>query len=117
MLKLLFATAALTALSFAGAQAGTLKDGVWTSTCTMPGDAPAFSSKSPQAYNESMKAAQEWQGSAKAYADCLNNDAKTDQGLIVTTANGNVTKLSAQITDLNAASADAVDKLKKKAAK
>jgi hypothetical protein len=114
MLKVLFAAAAMTAVSVAAAQAGTLKDGVWTSACPMPGDAPAFSSKSPEAYNASMKTVQAWQDAAKAYADCLNKEAKEDQGVIVTTANGNVSKLSEQITALNQSSADAVAALKKK---
>jgi accessory colonization factor AcfC len=107
----LFATAAASA-----AQAGTLQNGTWTPSCELPGDAPTFSSKSPDAYNASAKAAQAWQEKAKAYADCLNNEAKTDQQAIITVANGNVKTLSDQIAALNSASADAVEKLKKKGA-
>jgi hypothetical protein len=114
MLSRFLAAAAFATLAASAASAGTLQNGVWTPNCTMPGDAPAFSSKSPEAYNKSAKAAQDWQASAKAYADCLNTEAKTDQQAIVTVANDNVKKLSDQITALNTASAAAVDALKKK---
>ncbi len=115
MLTRFLAAGALALMTTAAAQAGTLQNGTWTPNCpAMPGDAPAFSSKSPEAYNKSAKAAQEWQASAKAYADCLNGEAKADQNAIVSGANANVKKLSDEISALSAASAAAVDALKKK---
>jgi hypothetical protein len=115
MLKQILAAGAFAALTAAAAQAGTLQNGVWTPNCPpMPGDPPTFSSKSPEAYNKSAKVAQEWQANAKAFADCLNGDAKADQNTIVSTANADVTKLSSEITALSADSAAAVEALKKK---
>ncbi len=114
MLNRFLAVAALVTTAMASAQAGTLQNGVYTPNCTAPGDAPAFSSKSPEAYNKSAKAAQDWQATAKTYADCLNAEAKNDQQAIISTANDTVKKLSDQINALNADSAAAVEILKKK---
>lgn len=114
MLTRILAAAAFATLSVAAAQAGTLQNGTWVPNCKAPGDAPAFSAKSPEAYNSSAKAAQAWQADAKAYADCMNAEAKADQNAIITVANDNVKKLSDQITTLNQQSQDAIDKLKKK---
>jgi hypothetical protein len=114
MLTRILAAAAFATLSVAAAQAGTLQNGTWVPNCKSPGDAPAFSSKSPEAYNSSAKAAQAWQADAKAFADCMNAEAKADQNAIITVANDSVKKLSDQITTLNQQSQDAIDKLKKK---
>ncbi len=104
---------AITALSLGAAQAGTLQDGVWTPNCTSPGDAPEISSKNPAAYNTSAKAIQAWQQTAQTYANCVNTEAKTDQGAVVTGANGAVGKLNDQINAMKAANDAAVEKLKK----
>jgi hypothetical protein len=113
MLTRMLAAAALVALS-AGAQAGTLQNGTWTPNCADPGAAPTFSSKSPQAYNDSAKAAQAYQQKAKDYADCLNTEAKADQSAVVDGANTRVKTISDAISAMSAQSAAAVDKLKKK---
>ncbi len=118
MLTRILAAGAFAALTATAAAAGSLQNGVWTPNCpAAPGEAPTFSSKSPEAYNKSAKAAQEWQAAVKAYADCVGTEAKADQNAVVTGANGMVGKLSDQINALNAASAAAVDALKKKGGK
>jgi len=114
MLSRLFTIATLTMLCATGAQAGTLQNGAWAPNCPAPGEAPSFSSKTPEAYNASAKKAQEWQEAAKTYVDCLNSDAKADQNAVVTGANDRVKAISDQINALSAGSAEAVEKLKKK---
>ena len=114
----IFAAAAIVALA-AGAttattSAGTLQNGAWTpSGCTDPGDVPHFSSRSPEAYNKSAKTAQEWQGKARDYADCVNKDAKADQQAVVAGANGAIGKINQELAAMNDESKAAVDKLKK----
>ena len=113
MFTRIFTVAALTMLSASAAMAGSLQNGVWTSTCAAAGDPPTISGKSPAAYNSSAKEAQAWQEKAKAYADCVSAEAKADQNAVVTGANDNIKKLSDQITTLNTQSSDALAKLKK----
>jgi hypothetical protein len=112
MLIRLFAAAALATGSVA-AQAGTLQNGVYTVSCTTPGDPPVFSSKSPDAYNKAGKEAQVWQDAVKAYQTCLQTEVKADQQILIDTANKAIQALSDQITALNAQSQDAMAKLKK----
>jgi hypothetical protein len=117
MLIRIIAAGALAMLSLGAAQAGTLKDGVWTPNCTPPGDAPEISSKSPKAYNDSAKLIQAWQQNAQTYANCMNTEAKADQGAVVTSANNAVSKLNDQINAMKAANDAAVEKLKKQGGK
>jgi hypothetical protein len=106
---------ALIVFTAVGAQAGTLQNGTWTPNCPpAPGDAPTLSSKSPDAYNKSAKAAQEWQAGAKAYVDCVNSEAKADQSTLIAGANGVVTKINDQFTALKASGDAALEALKKK---
>ena len=116
MLIRIFAATAIVALSSV-AQAGTLQNGVWTPNCpNVPGDAPEFSTKSPEAFNKSQKLVQTWQSTVIAYNDCMKGEVSADQGIIVGTANANIKKLSDELGGLSAAQATAVDKLKKSGA-
>jgi len=115
MMIRILAAAALATLTVGAAQAGTITNGTWApSGCKLPGDPPAISGKTPEAYNSTAKTAQAWQAAAKEYADCVNAEAKTDQNAIVTAANANIQKLSDEINTLNQQSNEAVEKLKKK---
>jgi hypothetical protein len=116
MLKGFLAAAALVALTGA-AQAGTLQNGVWTANCPDPGAAPEISGKSAAAYNESGKAAQEWQVKAQAYGQCMSAEAKADSGVIVETTNAKVQTLNNQLQAMNAQSKAALDKLQAQAKK
>lgn len=115
MLIRTFATLALTTLAAAAASAGTIQNGTWapSAACVNPGDAPHVSSKSPEAFNKSQKAIQEWQGNAKAYADCINSEGKADQQAIIAGANGAIGKVSDQVKGLNDEQTAAIEKLKK----
>lgn len=116
MLSRLFAAGAVAMLSFGVAQAGSISNGTWTpsSACADPGEAPTISSKSPEAYNSSAKQAQTYQDKAKAYADCVQKEAKADQEAVVTGANSSIGKINTALNGLNQQSQEAVDKLKKK---
>ena len=121
MMIRILAVAAIAAFPVAtisvAAQAGTLQNGVWTPNCpAMPGDAPEFSTKSPEAFNKSQKAVQDWQTHVVAYTDCLKGEVKTDQEAVVGTANTNIKKLSDELGSVGAAQQAAVDTLKKKGA-
>jgi hypothetical protein len=114
MLNRMLAGVTLATFATIAAQAGTLQNGTWTASCPSPGDAPQFSSKSPEAYNTSAKAAQDWQQKAKDYADCMNKEAKSDQQAVVEGANSAITKINDSLNGLQKQSQEAVDKLKKK---
>ena len=111
MLTRILAAAAFATLSVA-AQAGTLQNGTWTTTCTPPGDVPPISDKSPEAYNKSAKALQGWQTTAQEFQTCLQAQAKGDSDVIVSTANAALTKLSDDSKAMVAANDAALAKLK-----
>jgi hypothetical protein len=112
----ILAVAAFATLSAVAAQAGTLQSGAWTpsTACTAPGDPPAISDKSPDAYNKTGKAVQAWQVGAQNFANCVQSEAKADQGAVVNDANAIVTKLSDELKALAASNDAAIAKLKAK---
>ena len=115
MLTRFLAVAAFATLTAAAAQAGTLQNGTWTPNgCKDPGDAPALSDKSPEAYNKSAKGVQAWQDAARTYQECLKAEIKGDQDVIINTANASLGKLNDQAKALNAANDAAIAKLKGK---
>ena len=114
MLIRTFAAVALATFAAGTALAGTIQNGTWTpSGCSDPGEVPHFASKSPEAYNKSAKAAADWQGKAKVYADCINGEAKADQQAVITGANGAIGKINDALNAMNDESKAAVEKLKK----
>jgi hypothetical protein len=116
MFTRILAVAAFATLSAVAAQAGTLQGSAWTPTsaCKDPGEAPAVSDKSPEAYNKTAKLLQAYQVSAQAYASCVQAEAKTDQGAVVDGANGAISKVSDQLKAAVAANDAAIAKLKAK---
>lgn len=112
--------AAVTLAVFAAgmAQAGTIQNGTWTASagCPDPGEVPHLNAKSPEAFNKSAKLAQDWQGKAKVYADCVNSEAKVDQQAIITGANGSIGKINDEIKAMGDEQTAAVEKLKKSGA-
>ena len=113
MFTRILALSALAALSLGTAHAGSLQNGTYTPNCTDPGNAPAFSSKSPDAYNKSAKEVQAWADSVKAYQTCLQNETKADQGVMIEYANAKIKTLSDQMNGVNTQSQEAMAKLKK----
>lgn len=115
MMTRMLAAAALATFATAAAQAGTLQNGTYVTACPEPGDAPAFSSKTAEAFNASVKLVQAWQAKAQEYQNCLNKEIKSDQQIMIDSANTSVKKLSDQIQALNTGQQAAVEKLKKSA--
>jgi len=116
MLNRILAVAAFATFSVAAAQAGTIQGGTWTasSACKDPGEPPAISDKSADAYNKSVKGVPDWQTAANAYGQCVNGEAKADQSAIVAGANAVVNKINDEGGTLKAASDAAIAKLKGK---
>ena len=114
MLSRMIAAGALALMTAGVAQAGTLTSGAWTPNCADPGEAPAFSARSPEAYNASAKLVTAFQQKEKDYADCVSADAKADQTAVVNGANAAIGKIQKTMDALNEQSKDAVEKLKKK---
>jgi hypothetical protein len=115
MLKLSFAVALLAGVTLSGAHAGTLANGTWApSGCGAdPGAAPTLDAKTVAAYNRTAKEVQAWQEKAKPFADCVVNEAKTDQNAIVESTNKIISAINDQSKALQAQSQAAIEKLKK----
>src|SRR5579859_6243163 len=117
MLTRILAAAAFATLSAAAAQAGTLQNGVWTpSGCGAdPGPAPVMDGSNQKTYTKSAKDFQAWQDKAKVYAECMSQEAKADQNVVVDTTNKTMTAVNEGskkfVDDANAA----MEALKKKA--
>ena len=116
MLTRFLAVAAFATLTAAAAQAGTIQNGTWTPSaeCKDPGEPPAISDRSPEAYNKSAKGVQAWQAQAQAFATCVQAEAKSDQTAVVNGANATVNKLNDEIKSVSASNDAAIAKLKGK---
>jgi hypothetical protein len=114
MFKGLLTAAALLTIA-SNANAGTLQNGVWTSTCAgEPGPAPEIKSNTPDAYNKSAPVAAAWSTSAKAYYECVKAEIQADQSAMIDAVNTKFKALSAEIEGVNNANTAAIEKLKAK---
>jgi hypothetical protein len=109
----MLAVAAFATVSFGVAQAGTLQNGTWTSKCPPPPEPPVISSKSPDAYNASQKLLQPWADATKEFQTCLSDDLKSDQQVMIDSANASMSALNAKMIAVKADQEAAVAKLKK----
>ncbi len=97
MIRRILFTATIMLTAFSGT-AGTITNGVWS-----PGDCgaepapPVVEQSSVDAYNQSIKAINEWQQKANAYNTCLINDANKDNALIAKAANDGQSRFHALI--------------------
>lgn len=104
----------LLALAAGGAQAGTLKSGVWTPTnCGTEPTPPAINGSSRPAYESSVKQAQAYQTEAKQYDDCYFKEAQADSNVINSTTSDHQHQLQATFDKLTADAKAAADRLKK----
>jgi hypothetical protein len=89
MLTRIIAAAAFATLAFGTAQAGTITGGVWApSGCgANPGAPPEMDGHNQASYTKSAKDFQTWQDKAKAFEQCLSEEAKTDQSAVIDGAN------------------------------
>ena len=106
MLTRLLAAAAFTTLTVGAAQAGTIANGVWTTSCPgNPGAAPTMDGHNQASYSKSAKEYQAWQEKAAPFQTCIANEAKTDQTAVVEGAN----KTMGVLVDSSKAFKDAAD--------
>jgi hypothetical protein len=110
MIQRIFFTAAIMIATASVGTAGTITNGIWSpSACGTEPVAPVIEQSSVDAYNQSVKAINEWQQKANAYNTCLINEANADNALIAKMANEEQSRLRAAIqkikTDTTAAKA------------
>lgn len=68
--------------------AGSLKNGLWTtSKCGSLSAAPMVNDSSVDAYNNSVAAINNWQQASSAYLDCMVKEANADNNAIAEAAN------------------------------
>ncbi len=114
MIKRLFFTAAMMLTAVSGT-AGTITNGVWTpSSCGTEPVVPVIEQGSVDAYNQSIKAINDWQQKANAYNGCLIKEANADNSLIANAANDEQARFKATIKKIQAETTAAKAKLDKK---
>lgn len=78
--------------------AGTIANGTWSpSGCGAEPVPPVIEQSSVDAYNQSVKAINEWQKKANAYNTCLIDEANKDNTLIAKAANDEQSRFRALI--------------------
>ncbi|MDD5322712.1 MAG: hypothetical protein PHD43_19290 [Methylococcales bacterium] len=103
------ATIILTAVS---GTAGTINNGTWSpSDCGAEPAPPVVEQSSVDAYNQSIKAINEWQQKANAYNTCLINEANKDNAHIAKTANDEQGRFHALIEKIKSDTDNAKAKL------
>lgn len=114
MIKRLFFTAAMLSATVSGI-AGTITNGVWSpSGCGTEPTVPVVDQDNVDAYNQSVKAINDWQQKANSYNSCLIKEANADNTLIANAANDEQARLRAAIEKIQAETAAAKAKLDKK---
>ena len=114
MIKRLFFAAAITLTAVSG-MAGTITNGTWSpSDCGTEPAIPVIDQSSVDAYNQSVKAINDWQQKANAYNGCLIKEANADNALIANSANDEQARLRAAMEKIQAETTAAKAKLDKK---
>jgi len=111
--RLSFAAAMM--LTAASGMAGTITNGAWSpSGCGAEPAVPVIDQSSVDAYNQGVKAINDWQQKANAYNGCLIKEANADNALIANSANDEQARLRAAIEKIQAETTAAKAKLDKK---
>ncbi len=114
MIKQLFFTAAITLIAVS-ATAGTIANGAWSPNgCGTEPAVPVIGQSSVDAYNQSVKAINDWQQKATTYNGCLIKEANADNALIANSANDEQARLKTAIEKIQVEITAAKDKLDKK---
>jgi hypothetical protein len=114
MIKRLFFTAAIMLTAVSGT-AGTITNGAWSpSGCGTEPAVPVIDQSSVDAYNQSVKAINDWQQKANTYNGCLIKEANVDNTLIANSANDEQARLRAAIEKIQTETTAAKAKLDKK---
>ncbi len=113
MIKRLFFAATLM-LAAVSSTAGIITNGAWLpSGCGAEPSVPVIDQGSVDAYNQSIKAINDWQQKTNAYNGCLIKEANADNTLIANAANDEQARLKASIGKIQAETAAAKAKLDK----
>jgi hypothetical protein len=114
MVNRLFLTAAMMLTAVTGV-AGTIANGAWLpSGCGTEPVVPVIDQSSVDAYNQSVKAINDWQQKATVYNGCLIKEANADNSLIANTANDEQARLRAAIEKIQVETTAAQARLDKK---
>ncbi len=114
MIKRLFFTAVMM-LTAVSATAGTIMNGAWLpSGCGTEPVVPVIEQDNVDAYNQSVKAINDWQQKANSYNGCLIKEANADNTLIANAANDEQARLKSAIEKIQAETSAAKAKLDKK---
>jgi hypothetical protein len=110
MIQRTFITAVILLATISAGTAGTITNGTWSpSGCGAEPTVPVIEQGSVDAYNNSVKAINEWQQKANAYNTCLINEANADNAIIAKMANEGQSRLRTAMekikTDMDAAKA------------
>lgn len=111
MINRLFVAATLMLTAVSGT-AGTIINGAWSpSACGTEPAVPVIKQGSVDAYNQSIKAINDWQQKANAYNGCVIKEANADNSLIANAANNEQAKFKVTIEKIQAETAAARAKL------
>lgn len=114
MLNKLMLVVTLIFFSITVVNAGGVVNGVWSpSHCGVKQSAPVIDQSSIDAYNNSIKTADEWQHGTNDYMTCLINEANADNALIAKIANDEQAKFRAEVEKIKLETAAAKQKLDK----
>ena len=99
-------------MTFTVANAGTLVNGNWSpATCGEKPEPPVIDATSPESFNRSVDAINEWQDRALTYNSCLIEEANADNDLIAETANRAQDEFRNMIDRINAEAEVVRDKI------
>jgi hypothetical protein len=111
MIRRLLFTATIMFSTVSGT-AGTITNGNWSPNgCGSEPATPIIEQGSVDAYNQSVKAINEWQKKANAYNTCLIDEANKDNALIAKAANDEQSRFRALIEKIKSDTAKAKAKL------
>jgi poly(3-hydroxybutyrate) depolymerase len=97
------------------ATAGTLSNGSWSpANCGSEPAVPVIDQSSVDAYNQSVKAINDWQQKATAYNGCLIKEANADNAVIANAANNEQARLRSAIEKIQTETTAAKAKLDNK---
>ncbi len=114
MINRLFFAATLMFTAVSGS-AGTILNGSWSpGSCGSEPVVPVIDQSSVDAYNQSVKAINDWQQKANAYNGCLIKEANADNAVIANAANDEQARLRAAIEKIQAETTAAKAKLDNK---
>ncbi|NOT13834.1 MAG: hypothetical protein HOP23_18765 [Methylococcaceae bacterium] len=115
MIQRIFFTAVIMVATVSVGTAGIITNGTWSpSGCGTEPVVPVIEQSSVDAYNQSVKAINEWQQKANTYNTCLINEANADNALIAKMANEEQSRLRTAIEKIKTETMAAKAKLDSK---